>query len=317
MIRINDFKEKKLVFVIEDEEPIKLKIQNNNLCLSRDHKCFDKMPLILISSLFIVGNFTITSQVFRQFAKYGISIFFLSRSLQTYNQVVVNAKGNYELQRRQFVMLPIEELQISKKIVINKVENQFKTLKKSKKDIGELDLENTIEQINRAGNLATLRGIEGLFAKQYFNILFQDIGWLRRAPRTKEDIPNLLLDVGYTMLFNYIDALLEMFGFNVYKGIYHRLFFQRKSLVSDVMEPLRPLIDYQLLKSYNLKQVNEKDFKYRQGKYIFKDFKISSKYSQIWLTLLMKHNEEIYKYIYGFYRYIFKPSKYKFISFSI
>ncbi len=271
------------------------------------------MPLTLISSLFIIGNCTITSHVFRQCSKYGVSIFFMNKSLQTYSQVVVNAKGNYELQRRQFTMQTDEELNISKELVANKIRNQFSILQKANKTADSIKLVDALANLEKATGLDELRGIEGMMARQYFPLLFQEVDWLRRAPRTKEDIPNLLLDIGYTMLFNYVDALLEMFGFNVYKGVYHQLFFQRKSLVSDVMEPLRPLIDYQLLKAYHLKQVNLKDFKYKKNRFEIKDFETSRKYSRMWMKLLMSNNEKIYRYVYGFYRHIFRPDKYKFV----
>ena len=50
-----------------------------------------------------------------------------------------------------------------------------------------------------------LLGIEGNFSSIYFKKHFESIGWNNRAPQAREDIPNLLLDIGYTYLFNYVD----------------------------------------------------------------------------------------------------------------
>jgi CRISPR-associated protein Cas1 len=61
---------------------------------------------------------------------------------------------------------------------------------------------------------------------------------------------------------------LRLYGFDVYKGFYHKLFFNRKSLASDIMEPFRCVIDKALLKAFNLKQINEKDFKIVDGRYV-------------------------------------------------
>ena len=58
--------------------------------------------------------------------------------------------------------------------------------------------------------------------------------------------------------FNCMDSLLRLYGFDTYKGFYHKLFFQRKSLACDVMEPFRCVIDKQILKAFNLGQIDEK-----------------------------------------------------------
>ena len=75
----------------------------------------------------------------------------------------------------------------------------------------------------------TLLGVEGNYSKYFFKTYLVPAGWRRRAPRTKEDIPNLLMDIGYTYLFNFIDSLLRLHGFDTYKGYYHKLFFDDKA----------------------------------------------------------------------------------------
>jgi len=55
--------------------------------------------------------------------------------------------------------------------------------------------------------------------------------------------------------------------FDNYKGVYHKFFYQRKSLVCDLVEPFRPIIDYKVRKIIKLGQVNEEDFDYIHGQY--------------------------------------------------
>lgn len=141
---------------------------------------------------------------------------------------------------------------------------------------------------------------------------------MRRAPQTKEDIINLLLDIGYTYLFNFCDALLKLFGFDTYKGYYHKLFFQRKSLACDIMEPMRPLIDQQIIKSYHLGQIKNNDFVFKNGCFDFKyGFKTSKKYSELFLKTITDRKEDIYNFILNFYRYIMNKERYKFVNFLI
>lgn len=122
-------------------------------------------------------------------------------------------------------------------------------------------------------------------------------------PRTKKDISNLLLDIGYTYLFNFIDSLLRLYGFDTYKGIYHKLFFQRRSLSCDIMEPFRSIIDHALLKAYHLGQIKESDFFFQKSSYGLKYDK-SSDYTKIFFDAILSHREEIYQYIKDFYRYM-------------
>lgn len=315
MLTLPDFKEKKIVFISHfGDEPQEVKFGNSNIKLYKDEQCVHQISCYLVLSLFIIGHTTLTSELIRKAKEFGISIFLLTNSFETYAEIVSQAEGNYKLREVQYTVSKERVLEIAKYLVKNKIENQRTVLKQYKKPIPEYNAEQNITQVNKIDELL---GIEGSFASQYFKLLFNDIGWQRRAPRTKEDIPNLLLDIGYTFLFNYVDSLLRLFGFDTYKGFYHQLFFQRKSLSCDIMEPMRPLISKQLLKSYNLGQINEKDFDFRQGSYSFKNGSDRGKYVDIWFKAIMNQREAIYTYILGFYRYLLNPSKYPFPYFTV
>ena len=64
-------------------------------------------------------------------------------------------------------------------------------------------------------------GIEGVAAKIYFSQIFDNIKWNGRKPRIKSDYVNVLLDIGYNLLFNFIEAIAKSFGFDTYCGYSH------------------------------------------------------------------------------------------------
>ncbi|WP_329904968.1 CRISPR-associated endonuclease Cas1 [Porphyromonas pogonae] len=70
-----------------------------------------------------------------------------------------------------------------------------------------------------------------------------------------------------TILFNYIECFLRLFGFDLYIGMLHRQWFRRKSLVCDMMEPFRCVEDKTVRTAFNKKQFSEKDFDLRKGEY--------------------------------------------------
>lgn len=316
MLSPNDFKEKKILFVATRSGanlPDKLKIKNSNICLYQEGKLVNKVSCYLVFCVFIIGPIALTSELIKACKEYGISLFLLNYSLLPYAEVVALAEGNYKLRKKQYTLSTKKTLEISKGFVRNKIKNQYQ-LAKNYND--KINFTNYIKEIDGVKSLESLRGIEGIVAKEYFSEIFEPIGWYRRAPRTKEDIPNLQLDIGYTYLFNYVDAILRIFGFDTYKGVFHRLFFQRKSLTCDLIEPIRPVVDRQLVKSYNLGQIKEKDFKFIKGKFVFKPGR-QKEYLNIWFKLLMNYRQEIFSYVLSYYRYFLVPEKYQFPIFKM
>lgn len=306
MLSMSDFKEKQILFIQSDDfsSENKIQINNDNISFSKDGKVVNRLSCSKILCVFVIGDLSLTTVLIRNSLKAGISLFLLKKNFEVYASMGSAAEGNYLLREKQYGCK--DELSMAKKIVENKISNQIALLKSKKSD--DLDgLENfkkdAMEKIKNANDDKELLGIEGNSSKYFFGLFFEDVGWYKRMPRTKIDHYNILLDIGYTFLFNYIDSLLRIYGFDVYKGFYHKLFFQRKSLTCDIVEPFRCIIDRQLLKSFNLKQINEKDFKYSNGKY-YLGYDKSQKYAKIFFDAILSNKEEIFIYVKDYYRHI-------------
>lgn len=312
MLSFPDFEQKQILFVkAERGLENNLKFHNDNVVYLKDGKVVNRVSCYRLLSIFIFGDLTLTSVLIKKALKYGVSIFLLKNNLETYATIGSKAEGNYLLRIKQYGIDERGALNLSKKIVQNKIRNQLFLLKESNKISKEkykIQKQNLSNQIELVRTNQELLGVEGSFSKNFFNAYFDKIGWYKRMPQSKVDIYNLLLDMGYTFIFNYIDSLLMLFGFDTYKGFYHRLFFQRKSLVCDIVEPFRCVIEKQLLKSYNLKQISKKDFKFSGGKYYLK-YKESSKYARIFLDAVIDRKKNIFLYINDFYKFIFKDGQ--------
>lgn len=316
MLTLPDFKEKHILFInAEYGRENLLQLTNDNIRFVRDGEPVNQMSCHTIFAVFIAGDMTVTTALIKKLVSHGISVFFLNHNLSTRAVMMAEAEGNFLLRQKQYTAT--NELALAVNTVTNKIDNQEAVLEKYQKTYNTKVFNQARKMLKKVKDNQQLLGIEGNVGKEYFQALFAEVGWMRRAPQTKEDITNLLLDIGYTYLFNYCDALLRIFGFDTYKGYYHQLFFQRKSLVCDVMEPMRPIIDYQLLKSFHLGQIKEKDFIFKNGRFEFKDgFKTSKIYSGIFLEVINDRKEEIYAYILNFYRYRMDSTKYKFPRFN-
>ncbi len=84
--------------------------------------------------------------------------------------------------------------------------------------------------------------------------------------------------------------MLLLYGFDVYEGFYHTRFYQRKSLVCDIEEPFRPIIDEAIKKAFHLGQISDKDFGYKNGMYYLQPTSIK-KFSKIFAKAILSHKE--------------------------
>lgn len=304
MMSTRDFEQKQFAFVFT-EKGEKISFKNDNLIITdSEGKIKHQSTCYRLFLLFICGDACLTSGLLEHSKKFGFNIAFMSSNLRIRAILPSKAEGNVLLRRKQY---SYDKKDIASHIIANKIHNQNYLLKKKKeKTEVEKDVIKKLEQFEKdvlKENLSgqEIMGIEGISARLYFESLFSKHNWTARRPRVKSDIINCLMDVGYTILFNLINALLEMYGFDVYVGILHTEFFQRKSLVCDLEEPFRPIIDAAILKALNLGQVNEKDFWKNQNQYIL-TWKHSAFYVEIFLKALLEYKNEIFYFIQSYYR---------------
>jgi len=280
-----------------------LRFLNDNIVFSKDGKVVNRASCHKVFAVFIMGDMMITSRLLQKAGTHAISLFFLRNNFEVFAPFAAKAEGNYLLRMKQYGLSEDEEFSIAKHIVANKIENQNRLLLSRKKGADKEEMEQMRERIKNALNGQELLGIEGEYSRKFFSGYFSEINWWKRMPRVKPDVSNFLLDMGYTYLFNFVDALLRLHGFDTYKGVYHKLFFQRKSLACDIVEPFRCIIDRQLLKAYNLKQVHEGDFDIVHKK-VTLPFDKQKKYTSLFLQVIMDQKEEIFSYVHEYYRHM-------------
>lgn len=308
MMTLPDFEKKQIIFVflIQGE---KVSFNNDNLIVTdKDNRIKLQTTCYRIFMLCIVGSFTLTSGIIQRSHKFSFPIYLMTGSLKVYDKLGAKMEGNVVLRRLQY---KYDSLDLAVSIVSNKIHNQLAVLESRRKKSDELCLtiskiKNKITELNSFDSgLHELLSIEGNVAKIYFKHQFDNVDWKGRKPRIKADYVNAALDIGYSILFNMIESLLDVFGFDVYCGVLHREFYLRKSLVCDLIEPFRVLIDNQVRKSINLGQFKEDDFDLINSSYKLK-WACNKKYIPIFLTALLEHKKDIFNYVQSYYRAFMK-----------
>ncbi len=308
MLSTPDFNQKQIVFLMPSRGE-KLSFKNDNIIIADgDGNVKHQSTCYRLFVVFVVGHLTVTSGLLDRANKFGFSIYFLTENFRNYGAWTSKTQGNVLLRKKQYLY---NDFEIANYIVQNKISNQCNAIK----NIRSLTVaqKNAIEQLRGYLNcleqqkfdLYELLGIEGVASRVYFSAIFADCNWTARRPRVKHYTINCLLDIGYTMLFNFVEALLDCYGFDVYKGVYHQQFYQRKSLVCDIVEPFRPIIDARLRKAYRLNQINEKDFYVTKGKYSLFG-KNAKPYIKWIMETILENKIEVFLYIQSYYRAFMK-----------
>lgn len=319
MLQFPDFDEKQVLF-IESFDTKNISFENDNLVIKENNIIKNKVSLYKIFAIFLIWETTITSVLIRKFQDFSVTLVLLKKNLLPYLVIWNQTEWNFILRKKQYETSEEKMLKIAKNIVLLKINNQLQLLQsqrnknqQNKNDIQKI--KDIISQIPNVEKYESLLWYEWNVSKYFFKNYFETIWWQRREPRTKRDIQNLLLDIWYTYLFHFIEALLRLYWFDNFYWVYHRTWYQRKSLALDIMEPFRCIIDKELLKAYNLKQINPKDFKYKNEAY-YLPREHSQKYSGLFLKAILKHKKEMFYFTKEYYKYIIK-SKEEFPQFSI
>lgn len=300
--------EHKTIYVINCIKERNLRVSNGELLLEeeKEKKTLTKLPFQKILALFVIGHINITTPFIDKCKKFNVTLVVMKPSFRPVYYWSQSGEANYLLRKKQY-SLPKEDITIAKCIVLNKISNQLALLEKTRKtdnitleakEVCKKAISNWIKKIM---DYNKLMGLEGYVSKIFFTAYYQEFGWESRRPRTKCDIINSTLDIGYTMLFNYIECFVRMFGFDVYVGVYHRLWFKRKSLICDLVEPFRCIIDRAVRTGFNRKEFSAKDFSNYKGEYRLKIEK-NGNYAKVFFDALIAYKMEVFKYIRSYYK---------------
>lgn len=307
MLNANDFNKKQIIFLFTNQGE-KLSFSNDNIIVKdKNGKIKHQSTCYRLFMVCVIGNISITSGLIQRSKRFGFSICLMTTTFKVYEILGARMEGNTLLHKCQY---EYDSNDIGRLIEKNKIENQLQALKNIRnkseyvKDGIKL-IESMLPQLNEDIEYLEIMGIEGNAARVYFPRIFDVVTWKGRKPRVKSDYINTTLDIGYTMLFNIVDAILQVYGFDTHYGVFHKCFYMRKSLVCDIMEPMRPIIDWQVRKAINLGQCKEEHFDVYNHRWVLK-YKNNPDYIQFLMKAILEYKESIFMYIQSYYRYFMK-----------
>jgi len=226
--------------------------------------------------LLIVGRIEITSAAINLLMRHRINTVFLHRNGRFNGQLTFPKGKNVFLRQRQFQSLDDDQfaLQFVKSVVRGKLRNQLTFMQRisRSRELGSevkraiADMKQTILSLEKADNLKSLRGLEGIGARYYFSVFRRAIkpSWAvfnGRSMNPPQDNVNAVLSFFYTLLFYRVHAALETVGLDPYVGYLHVLNYGKPALAFDLLEEYRtPLADTLTVALFNLGILSPDDF---------------------------------------------------------
>jgi CRISPR-associated protein Cas1 len=301
MLSLPDFREKSIIlsFAAEGQS---ISFKNDNIIVKDgDKNTILQSSCYRIFSVIIVGGTTLTTGIIDRSKKFGFSIYLLSYGLKPIGVWNSSAEGNFLLRHKQY---QYNDTKIALHLVKNKILNQkqlLQSIRLKSNRVKEAIISLETYSQKEESDLKSILGMEGIASRVFFQSWYEHLNWKARKPRSKIDMTNTILDIGYTYIFYFIESMLNLYGFDIYKGVYHTNFYQRKSLVCDLVEPFRCIIDRRVRAAYGLKQIQEKDFAYSKGQWFLK-IDQNKKYSSWIVQEILKFKEPIFQYVQEYYR---------------
>lgn len=231
------------VVLIEKGEYLRLKL--DNLLVTKSYEEFT-IPLSDIS-IVIVENIEaiITARLLDAFTNYNIALIicdYKHTPSGIYYPLNCHSRSS-KILKTQLNWTDYEKCFAWQYIVKQKIINQMLVLKYFKKDENSiLKFESYIENVE----LGDSTNREGHAAKVYFNSLF-GINFIRR----EDDIYNICLNYGYSIIRAYITRLIVGYGLTGLIGIFHKSEYNNFNLADDLLEPFRSFIDLYVYKTIN------------------------------------------------------------------
>ena len=193
------------------------------------------------------------------------------------------------------------QIEFVREIAITKIMNQYRVLKKN--NISEPKIISIKKTIVNCNDIDAIRGKEGYCAKLYyehFRTLVEPFVFKRRSYHPPIGEVNVLLSLGYTLLYRRVSEAIRFHEIDPFQGLFHIGRGTHEALASDIVEIFRYLVDRIVLAIIHKKQITNDNFYFTEySSYMRLDsigFRTYIRYFEQTMKREMKYKDLIYTY---------------------
>lgn len=256
------------------EPYIMLGVNGDALDVTRHGKVLATVPLRRISELIVLTPAALSTGLLERCNRHKIPLSVAQRSGY---QVALFSPDSREFRRigyRQFAfvqqMSARDRLAIAAEFVAVKLNNVRRWVESRSRRADQplaVEIEQATQRLNAANSLDQVRGHEGWIARQTFRWLQSQfvpeqaaLFTSRERSRGAPDRLNSVLNFGYWMLWQRLNALVRTHGLDPFLGFLHDSNDNYETLVADLQEVFRVHVDRTVLRLVNLRQLDASHF---------------------------------------------------------
>jgi CRISPR-associated protein Cas1 len=255
-----------------NEQGAVLRRVGERLVVTKDHQVLEEIPIIHVEQVVVMGNIQLTTPVVALLLQRQVDVVFLSSRGKFRGRLMTTGSKFAQLRHRQLRLMGDEGrvLAAARELVAAKLTNQAYLLERLGTRQAVRSIQQDVKKARQAATIDSLRGHEGAAGARYFAAIREFIpaqwGFTRRVYHPPTDPVNALLSLGYTLLLKDVTAAVQLVGLDPFLGFFHAIDYGRPSLVLDLMEPFRPLVDELVLGQIVEGKMSPNDFEPAQRK---------------------------------------------------
>ncbi len=261
-----------IIYILE--QGLILTKRHDQIIVKQGKKEIRSYPEMDVEKIVIFGKATITPHLMDFLLKNNIELIFASRSGSYRGRLISGYSKNIDLRMSQFEVYKDKDFckNISKRIVYGKIRNGLTLLQRINWEHKIEAVKDRLRELRKYMDLSllqddidTLRGIEGMGANIYYDILRyfvknETFFFTERNRRPPEDPANAVLSFLYTMLYHFVESAIYIVGLDPFIGFFHTVDYGKPSLALDLMEEFRPIMDRIFLRLVNRNMLKLGDF---------------------------------------------------------
>lgn len=242
-----------------------------DLVVKSENDEVENIPWSSIGRIVVVGRSSVSGGVVYRAVREGIPVVFID--------ILGRARGSFYPE--YYEMPDISNLQdkfandidytlaFAREIISAKIHNSIVLLRRN--GIESKDLKELEDKALEASSIEALRGYEGAAAKVFFSEfahLVEPFEFKGRIYHPPDGPVNVMLSLGYTILYNRIAAVLKAKGFKARLGFFHKGRGAHNALASDLLEELRHIAERVTLSLIHRSEIHMEDFQITKRKEI-------------------------------------------------